>query len=454
MAPLWKLTATLSLALSTLACGSPAAEPWIVRDATSLAGGWQTALPPAVTADLAAAVAAHRFIGLGEGDHYVEEKYAYRLAFLRPLILDHGVRHIASEMGGSDAGRIDRYLATGDERWLDRVVLYGYEGENELERRELSPFRGRNKVCGGRVAESERRFWRDLRALSEEGSARSGERVHLFGFDFDANPGGGFQDARDALASCKASPLVDDLRAQLTPKVGSSGLSEVARIEGVHEQLGPDRAPLAAACGSEAIDTVARALELLAFSYRTSMDWAATTGDQSAQGLPRYRQMFDTREQHMHRQMQWLLGTLPPDARVVLLGHDMHLARATESLHFGPAPHDLPMWPSLGTLLERDARGSVYVLWLLYAQGTRLAPQPSGSCEEQVTTRSGSLEEALALAPSPFFLPLHAAPPDSVVNRDLPFGTPTSEGSGAIRHSADALVFLPTASATGGHHDR
>ena len=37
----------------------------------------------------------------------------------------------------------------------------------------------------GRVAGSERRFWRGVRALSEEGFARSGERVHLFGFDFD-----------------------------------------------------------------------------------------------------------------------------------------------------------------------------------------------------------------------------------------------------------------------------
>ncbi len=90
------------------------------------------------------------------------------------------------------------------------------------------------------------------------------------------------------------------------------------------------------------------------------------------------------------------------------------------------------------------------MLWLLYAEGARLAPQPSGSCEAPVTLRSSSLEEALARAPSPFFLPLRAAPAGSIVNRDVPFGTPTSEGSGAIRASVDAIVFLPSASATGG----
>ncbi|MBC7974726.1 MAG: erythromycin esterase family protein, partial [Myxococcales bacterium] len=189
-------------------------------------------------------------------------------------------------------------------------------------------------------------------------------------------------------------------------------------------------------------------LALLAFSYRTAMAWAQTSGDSSPSGLRRYRDMFIARERHMDAELSTWRATLPADARVVVLGHNLHLARRSERLRFGRAPHDLEMWPSLGTLLDRAEPGSTYVVWLLYERGTRLAPQPSGGCEARVETAADHLEHAIA-GDRPVFLPLDRAPSGSVVDRPIAFGTETSEGSGPIRPSVDAVVILPEASAAG-----
>ena len=61
-----------------------------------------------------------RIVCLGEPDHFIHEKY---VGLLIGWLLERGFRHVAMEMGHSDAWRMDRYLATGDEAWLERVAL-------------------------------------------------------------------------------------------------------------------------------------------------------------------------------------------------------------------------------------------------------------------------------------------------------------------------------------------
>lgn len=442
------LRVSLAAALVGLAaCGGAPREGWAARDAIALDAPWPEALPAKVAAQLDAALATRRYVLLGEGDHYVHEKYAYRLAFLRHLV-GRGARRLAFELGGSDAQRIDRYLETGDERWLDRVVLWGYAGDSDLERRELAPFAHRS-ACGARFAADERAFFRAVRALSEQTRAAHGERLRVFGFDYDATPGGGFQDARDALAGCAVAHEVEAMRARLTPPAGSSGDAEVARLEAIAAEL--DDAPaLTAACGAPSVAQARAAIALLAFSYRTSMAWAATQGDASPAGLARYRAMFVAREQHMDVALSaWLAEQ--PDAPAVLFGHDLHLARDAEQLTFGRAPQALPMWRSVGTALEARHPGQTYVVWLLYQHGTRLAPQPDGTCVASVDVADDQLERALgdSARVTPDFLPLAGAPAGSAIDRALSFGTPTSEGGGPIRSSVDAVIVLPTARASG-----
>ncbi|AGC46864.1 hypothetical protein MYSTI_05587 [Myxococcus stipitatus DSM 14675] len=439
----WVVVATCVLALWGCAAPTvPVLPPTAVLD---LGPEWPEALPDTIAAEVQRAAMSHRVLALGEGDHFVAEKYEYRLAFLRLLVQHHGVRHVALEMGASDAGRIDRYLETGDERWLHRVVLHGYAGEDDDERRELAPVtRGDRRPPDDAWAEAERSFFRKLRELG----LAQGARLHVAGFDFDAAPGGGYADARRSLESCADTPAVRALRVQLTPPRNTTPTLEVSRLDQLITQLTTERTRLDADCGATQVDAARAALDQLASSYRTFFEWRASQADTSAQGPLRMRRMFDERESQMHARYRRWAQSLPVDARVVLLGHDMHVARDSEVLRYGRAPHDLPMWRSLGTRIEQDHPGSLWVCWLLYGEGTRYMPT-SRTGLSVVQPRPDSLEATLARTAGRYFVRMERVPAGSVVDQSWPFGTETSEGLGPVRTVTDAIVFLPQAHAPG-----
>jgi erythromycin esterase-like protein len=60
-------------------------------------------------------VAGKRFAYVGESDHFIHEKYAYRLAILNYLAA-RGFTHVGEEIGASDGMRIDRYIEPATNR--------------------------------------------------------------------------------------------------------------------------------------------------------------------------------------------------------------------------------------------------------------------------------------------------------------------------------------------------
>lgn len=68
-----------------------------------------------------------RIVFLGESDHFVAERMEFRLPLIRQLVR-RGFRSIGMEMGLSDGKRIDHYLETGDESWLDGSRSAATEG--------------------------------------------------------------------------------------------------------------------------------------------------------------------------------------------------------------------------------------------------------------------------------------------------------------------------------------
>jgi len=79
------------------------------------------------------AIASKRIVYLGEPDHFIHEKYDYRLLMLSYLV-SRGWNHIGEEMGVVDGYRINKFLATGDSKHLDRVPMYGYKGGQRTDR--------------------------------------------------------------------------------------------------------------------------------------------------------------------------------------------------------------------------------------------------------------------------------------------------------------------------------
>lgn len=123
---------TLVICVVACACGAaPSPAPGVVPAPTGVRWARTQQLPVELDDDprgraLMDTIAAKRVVFLGEPDHYIHEKYAMRLAFLRRLFA-RGWRRIGMEMGYSDGAHIDAYLESGDERELDRVGIYRTE---------------------------------------------------------------------------------------------------------------------------------------------------------------------------------------------------------------------------------------------------------------------------------------------------------------------------------------
>jgi len=161
-----------------------------------------------------------RFAYVGEPDHFIHEKYAYRLLMLKYLA-GRGFTHLGEEIGASDGMRIDRFLGTGDESHLERIAIYGYSGAIRTDRDDTPTGILRDSFGAAyptaQFAAEQKRFAHGIREIGAHlESAESGSRLHFFGFDIDALPGGGYEDLAEILESV-ASRCDDRSNTECTP---------------------------------------------------------------------------------------------------------------------------------------------------------------------------------------------------------------------------------------------
>ena len=176
---------------------------------------------------------------LGEEDHWIHEKSDYRLTMLRYLI-SRGWRYIGEELGWSDGIRIDGYLATGDESYLEKIAAYGYEGAVRTDREDKA-----TGILGSAreaypVAAFKAEQLRLVRALREiNGSREAGaDRVRYCGFDIDTVAGGGYEDAEALLRPFERELPVHAVLASLERVRGETIEEEIRRLNGVMEAMG------------------------------------------------------------------------------------------------------------------------------------------------------------------------------------------------------------------------
>ena len=131
-------------------------------------------------------IAGKRFAYIGESDHFIHEKYPYRLAMLNYLAA-RGFTHLGEELGASDGMRIARFIETGDDSQLERVTIYGYKGASRSDRDDTPTGILRDSFGDAyptaQFAAEQKRFAHGLRKFG----------VRFFGFDIDPLPGGGYE---------------------------------------------------------------------------------------------------------------------------------------------------------------------------------------------------------------------------------------------------------------------
>jgi erythromycin esterase-like protein len=382
-----------------------------------------------------------RVVYLGEPDHYIREKIDFRLVFIRYLF-ERGWRHIGMEMGYSDAKRVEKYLQTGDTSHLDRVATLGYRGD-------LRP--GRKHTLRGLTGEQNKPFWKrawdehrwflaQLRSLNES-RPENAPRLHWFGYDVDTRPGGGYTDARELLKPHRSNPLVRKILQRLARVDDESRAEEINRLESLLTFIKTNERELQALLTPAAARELERTLTCLTDGFAFLL--AAVDGLGSPQGIAGLRR----REQCMFRYMDEYLADLEPGDKIILLGHNMHLSKDSDTLLYGPIDSlSLPMWTTIGTHVANRLPNQVFSIWLLYDHGRHARLMRETIIEKDVPTDPGTVEHTLAMAGSMYFLPLHTNDPrEAYLHQPLNFRMNARPVGARLTNQADAIFFVAEA---------
>jgi erythromycin esterase-like protein len=365
-------------------------------------------------------IAGKRFAYIGESDHFIHEKYAYRLAMLKYLA-GRGFTHLGEELGASDGMRIDRFIATGDESQLDRVTIYGYSGASRTERDDTPT--GILRASFGDAyptavfAAEQKRFAHGLRKIG----------VRFFGFDIDPLPGCGYEDLAEILDSMPADAAVARIRNALHRVPGETIDEEIARLDDalrLIEADGPDALRHSATCLRDS------------FKY-VSITYPAKTFDALNPGMA-------FRERHMHRQVDRMLGQMRTDEKLALMSHNMHLCRAPDAVagsDAGAGPGGKTD-PPLGASLAARYPAEIFSVWMLIGRGRDSQPYPTLS--KEIKEKRGTLNALLGEIGDRFILPIDATDERArLLTENVEI---THDGNGGVRtalsRQADAIFFV------------
>lgn len=370
-----------------------------------------------------------RIVYLGEANHFIREKVDYRLLFLRALH-GHGFDTVLEEIAWSDGVWIDRFLRTGDASALEHIGTFGHHAPARDDRDDapagiLAAHLERQPTRG--LAFEGRRF---LRALREIGAFR------FYGFDVDYDAGAGYEIALPLLADAR-SDAAQALCARLERVPGETLEEEATRLDDAVAELDRNAGPLVDELGADVLRTLRHALRSCAQGQR----YVAASRD-----VPSYEALAPAmalREAIMEEHVQRVLQERPDD-RLVLLSHDLHLAREDAGIR-GPDGVVGPgggTRPSVGCALAGQYGDDVGVVWMLEGKGHDASPLPgwSGSFESP----RGTLNALLSKVGDAFALPTRSSDPGA---RLLAEEIDWMSMNGArfrcvVRDQADVLFFV------------
>ena len=378
-----------------------------------------------------------RIVYLGEPDHLILEKMDYRLIMIRYLH-SRGWRHVGMEMGRSDGRRIDRFLATGDEAWLQRVAILGYDGDQRDDRDDSVPgwTEDRHPELWDPIREDTRWFLRGLRTFNE-GLPPGEPPVRYFGYDVSVKPGGGYVDAWAVLSRHAEEPIAVEILERLRRVEGESRIEEAERLETLVGSLAERDDAVLDAFGARDRRELRRALICMAEGLRfVEAIRGEFTTEEKHTALRR-------RELNMHSQMDEILAALGPDEKIILLGHNLHLSRASSRVDW----EGRTMWPTIGTHLASTIPDQVYAVWMLYEQGQHVVVRGEPPLQ-RILSLQFDLETLLARVGDLYLLPLGSgAPAEGFLAHPRNFSMGGFRPRCALTEQADAIFFVRRVSA-------
>lgn len=424
---------------------------WAKRGTIAVPGFAEGRVEPEFLSVLDRLLAGKRFAYLGEPDHFNLEKYDFRLTLTRELFR-RGWRHIGMETGRSVGRCVDRYLQTGDRKHLeyDRAP----SAEDVAAHGKTLDF----------VKEQGPRFVERLRTISESRPVGT-DRLHYFGYDVDlGGPKGAYEDIRLLLAEHSSNATVEQLLRSLERTQGQNAEQQIGQLTSLLRNVICREEELVGCLGDQGF----REFRGLLASLRDSV--SAAGRQRWAQNRREHLKWGARRECAMFRYMMESLATLPSGEKVILMGHNYHLAKDFTQLRMAPAKSNVWGWrsrmrsvgyslhaalrryaldrmwgSSVGTLLSTMFPEEVLSIWMLYGSGQLMGRKGP----VRVRIKSDTIESLLAEVGERFLLPLDAIDRDAVgllENANFRDGG-GYYGSGNLTAQTDALFFVRKVSA-------
>lgn len=337
-----------ALFLSLVACASGNAKKlqWIEKNKYS--HNLYEELPNKLKELLDKKIANKKFVYLGEGDHYIHEKYPYRLAFIKYLA-SRGFTHLGMEMGRADALNINRYLQTGDSSYFKMVGLYGH--------RYFDPKNSPATPIGTQVGQraEEKRFFEEVRNIL----TIDGKTLHYFGFDLDMYPGAGHHDIEAHLKRHLNHPVIKKIHQQVEESKTTSLEKRAQLLTSASHLLNESRNRLLTIMTEQEYLDFRIDLKVLADSFM--FDHLIASG--------RNNEHMEWREQRMIENMPLILQELPKNARFILMGHNAHLSKSTEGMVYESKEESSPIDSAIGAWISDEYSNQVYSIWSNAAKG-------------------------------------------------------------------------------------
>lgn len=375
-----------------------------------------------------------RIVYLGEPDHFIHEKYDYRLLMLRYLI-SRGYNQIGEEMGTIDGHRIAQFLATGDSHHLDSAPIYGYKGGQRTDRDDSATGLLKDSFTAfplAKFAAEQKSFAHGLREIMTAHS-----EVSFFGFDIDALPGAGYEDLTEILAPASDNDTVRRTLNLLARVPNETRTDEIARLDRAIQLIAEERVPLSQLLGSAHATNVAKFAQALRDSFHY------TQSAYPASDWPSLNDAMALREETMHRNVATRLADAGANSKTILMSHNLHLAKDFDRIKgsFGAGPGGGKV-PALGTFLNRKMPGQIFSIWMLCNRGRDC--QPFSFCTCEIKPVKGSLNSILSETGPALLLPLSSdSPIPSLLDSEILIQMDGQPGVRArIPDQADAIFFI------------
>jgi len=388
-----------------------------------------------------------RIAYLVEMNHFIHEKYDFRLYFIRYLV-SRGFRVICEELSWSDGHRINEYIQTGDENWLNRVTSYGYKGCVRTNRKDepTGILKSSAETYPNDEFRAEQiRFAKSLRQINE--ILPQENRLMYFGFDADYTPGGAYEDTETFLEPFRWDERIENLRKCLDRVSGETIDEEINRLNHGLNLIDENDSHFIGFWGENIFHRIHRALETLKCSFEY------IRRAHQAESYEALNPAMAIRERLMHDHLNYIVNRAASGEKIILMAGSLHLMKNDTMIQMadsgaGPGGKEVP---SIGHYVNHSLTpGNVFSAWMLYDRGSDNQPFPG--LPRKLKSPPDSLNAVMVAAGNTYVVPVTDDQGNPFFDRELNvIHMYNLEFKTVVSHQADAILFVKEVTPIGTH---